>query len=56
MNTLKKYDKRPRRTRLSMDIPDFLHQQIKINAKDRNQTLTKYVISALIARLKLESR
>lgn len=54
MKTLKK-SKRERRCRISMDIPDFLYQQIKINAKDRNQTLTKYVISALIAKLKLES-
>lgn len=39
---------RPGRKRISIDIPEKLHQNLFIVAESRNVTLTKYVIRALI--------
>jgi len=36
------------RKRLSMDIPIWLHEKLKVAAKGRNITITKLVIRAII--------
>ena len=47
---------RERRHRLAIDIPDNLHHILKVLAAKRNITITKYVIAAIITRLKLEGQ
>lgn len=39
---------RPGRKRLSIDIPEKLHENLLIISESRNITLTRYVIRALI--------
>ena len=50
-----KYQKRTHRKRLSCDIPQTLFDKLYEMAKLRNITITKYVMSAIIAKLKLEN-
>lgn len=40
--------KRVGRKRLAVDLPIALHESLKVVAKSRNMTLTKYIIRALI--------
>lgn len=42
------------RKRLSMDIPENIHRELKLVAIDQNCTVTKYVLRAIVARLRLE--
>lgn len=42
------------RKRLAIDIPEKMHKDIKLCAKIRNITMTKWIIRALYARLKNE--
>lgn len=45
---------RPYRKRLSIDIPTTLFDKIKEISKERTITITRYVISAIIVKMKLE--
>lgn len=49
-----KRGKRPGRHRLAVDIPAELHRALKNLALKHNMTITKFVIRALIERIKLE--
>lgn len=46
--------KRPGRKRLAVDIPDMLHEDIKLCAKNRNITITRWILRACYARIKNE--
>ncbi len=46
--------KRLGRKRLSIDIPEELHEDIKLCAKTRNITMTRWILRACYARLKNE--
>jgi len=39
------------RRRLSVDVPTWLHEQIKASIKRRNITMTKWVLRALYAKI-----
>lgn len=47
-------NKRPGRKRLAIDIPEELHGDIKLCAKTRNITMTKWILRACYARIKNE--
>lgn len=47
---------RPGRKRLSMDIPNGIHRRIKEKTKERNCTLTRWILMAIIERLKKEQQ
>jgi predicted HicB family RNase H-like nuclease len=42
--------------RLVLNIPEQLHQEIKQRALDRNITLRKYVLQALMTRIQNENK
>jgi len=46
--------KRSGRKRLAIDIPESLHDDIKLCAKTRNITMTKWILRACYARIKNE--
>lgn len=46
--------KRPGRKRLSVDVPDDLFEAIQFLSKLRNITITRWVLRALYARLKID--
>jgi hypothetical protein len=46
--------KRLGRVRLAVDIPDAIHEELKRVSKKHNCTITKYVIRAIIDRLRME--
>lgn len=46
--------KRPGRKRISLDIPDELYEEIERQVKKRNCTLTKWILVALIQRIREE--
>lgn len=48
--------KRMGRVRLSIDIPEELHQALKFAASRRNCTITMYVIRAIMYKLSLKER
>lgn len=45
---------RPGRKRLAVDIPLDMHSEIGFCAKERNITITKWILRACYARLKQE--
>jgi len=47
---------RPGRTRLNVDIPTELMNQVRIAAKKHNQTVTKYVVKRLYEAMEYERR
>ena len=51
----KKMAKRLGRKRLSVDIPDNMHEEIKRRTKIRNITITRWILRACYARLKTEN-
>lgn len=46
--------KRPGRIRLAVDVPVEVHSHIKYCARNRNITMTRWILRALYARLKDE--
>jgi uncharacterized protein (DUF1778 family) len=42
------------RQRLAVDVPRHIHDEIKKAANQRNCTITRWVLSAVLERLKLE--
>ncbi len=46
--------KRLGRKRLAIDIPEELHEDIKLCAKTRNITMTRWILRACYARIKNE--
>jgi len=48
--------KRKGRKRLAIDIPEELHEAIKIYAARRNITMTKWILRACFARQREESK
>jgi uncharacterized protein (DUF1778 family) len=51
---MEKETKRPGRKRLSMDIPLELNARLEKGAKLRNITITKYVLQAIMEKLRNE--
>jgi hypothetical protein len=51
---MKKINNRPGRKRLSVDLPQELHDCIKESAKKRNISITMWILRAAYARLKSE--
>ena len=47
--------KRPGRIRLAVDIPEDMHSKIKFCAKNRNITMTKWIMRACFGKLKEEN-
>lgn len=46
--------RRPGRKRLAMDLPEWMHEEIKIRAKIRNISITEWILRACYARKKSE--
>lgn len=47
-------EEREGRKRLSMDIPNDIYEKVEKGAKKRNITITKYVLQALLQKLREE--
>lgn len=47
-------DDRDFRRRITVDIPTFIYKKMKISTVNRNCTLTKWLIRAILDRLKNE--
>lgn len=47
---------RPNRKRLTMDMPIVLNDRLKEMAKHYNCTITKYVLRAIVEKLKIEEQ
>lgn len=47
-------DEREGRKRLSMDIPDEIYEKVQKGAKKRNITITKFILQALLLKLREE--
>ncbi len=46
---------RKNRHRLSLDIPEVVYKRIRLEAINYNCTITKYVLKALVEKIKRES-